>query len=430
MFFDTLDLFVLGAVIGKLKEIGWATTEMAAKLVSINFFGIFIGVIIAGFLVDRFGRRTLYMYNMVIYSVFTVLCGLAPNFETLIVLRFITAFGLGGEVAIGYSLICEYFPPRKRGRLGLVVALCINVAAPLAYFLGMLVLPTGEGAWRTLFIICGIPAFYAWYLRRQMPESPRWLENVGKYEKAEKILSEIEAAVERDTGKPLPPVEEIIVVDTEKTTSVHAWEILKKQYIRSTLISSFLFVACWTLIYSLTTWLPTYFVSQGINVKSSMWYSTIMVFGAPVGMMFAYFMVDFGRKKSIVVMSIIGCILAFFYSQASSIPAFVALGFCTMVCLYCITGISQATYIPELFPTILRGRGVSLTEAVGRLSTIISPIVVVWIMGKWGFITVIVCVCAILALMALVIGVFGKETANKKLEDVNERAQGLLAIDR
>src|SRR5450756_2607130 len=72
MFFDSVDLQVLGAVIGKLKVLGWATPEMFAKLVSVNFSGIFVGVIIAGFLVDRFGRRTLYMYNLIIYSVFTI----------------------------------------------------------------------------------------------------------------------------------------------------------------------------------------------------------------------------------------------------------------------------------------------------------------------------------------------------------------------
>ena len=429
MIFDIVDLYILGGVMAKLTQIGMMTKDQAATMASANFAGIFLGCVIAGSMIDKYGRKMLYMYNLLIYSIFTILCGLVSDITLLTFFRFLTAFGLGGEMAVGYSLIAEYFPPDKRGRWGVGLSVLNNLGAPLAYMLGAVVLPLNDWSWRIMFMICGIPAFYAWYLRRNFPESPRWLEASGRLEEAERVLSGIEAECKKSLGvSELPPVKEIIVYQHEKLPPTSA--LLKGKTLTTTLYTSFLFVAGFTLVYGLATWLPMYFLEKGIDVKKSMTYSMIMLFGGPVGVFLSYNIVEYGRKKAIIGTSIAGAIISFFYAQASSLDMILPLGFFTMVCIFAMHCLNQSTYIPELYPTNLRGRGVSLTEGVGRLSTIIAPYFFVWAMKSGGFQVVLNGIYVLFILVVIATVLVGRETANQNLEAVNEGTLGMAKLDR
>jgi MFS transporter, putative metabolite:H+ symporter len=109
--------------------------------------------------------------------------------------------GLGAEIVVGYVTLSEFVPPLQRGRWGSALSAITNSALFVSAFAGLLIIP--QFGWRWMFVITGVGALIVWYLRRALPESPRWLESKGHTEEAEKVLGAIEAEVAR--RGPLPP---------------------------------------------------------------------------------------------------------------------------------------------------------------------------------------------------------------------------------
>ena len=113
--------------------------------------------------------------------------------DWLIAIRFVMGVGLGAEIVVGYVTISEFVPPKSRGRWGTALALITSSALFVSTLAGRAIIPTY--GWRWMFVLVGIGALIVWFLRRRMPESPRWLESKGHLERAEAVMSEIEREV-------------------------------------------------------------------------------------------------------------------------------------------------------------------------------------------------------------------------------------------
>ena len=122
--------------------------------------------------------------------------------KQLIVCRFVQGLGLGAEIVVGYSTMTEFVPPKSRGRWLSFMAFLVVAGFPATSLLGYLIIPTL--GWRPMFVIAGVGSLIVWYLRKNLPESPRWLEAQGRTEEAEALMQAIET--EAAGGKPLPPV--------------------------------------------------------------------------------------------------------------------------------------------------------------------------------------------------------------------------------
>src|SRR5215831_1615001 len=120
----------------------------------------------------------------------------------LIVCRFIQGLGLGAEIVVGYSTMTEFVPPKTRGRWLAFMAFIVVAGFPATAILGYLIIP--NFGWRPMFVLAGIGSLIVWYLRKNLPESPRWLEAQGRTEEAENLMQAIE--MEAAGGKALPPV--------------------------------------------------------------------------------------------------------------------------------------------------------------------------------------------------------------------------------
>lgn len=172
--------------------------------------GAVVGALGFGWLTDRWGRKRLFTITVLVYLVATVASGLAWNFWSFAIFRFITGAGIGGEYAAVNATIQELIPARRRG----FTDLCINgsfwFGAALGAVSALVVLDPAiispEWGWRAAFIVGGIIGLGVLFLRQWIPESPRWLMTHGQPEEADRVVGEIEQRVVHETGAPLPPV--------------------------------------------------------------------------------------------------------------------------------------------------------------------------------------------------------------------------------
>ena len=136
-----------------------------------------IGALVTGFLGDRYGRRFTYQTNLLIFGFASLAAAFAPDMTALIWLRFLMGLGLGAEIVVGYSTLTEFVPPKSRGRWLSLMAVMVVSGLPITALLGYLIIPAY--GWRPMFAIAGLGALMVWYLRKALPESPRWLEAQG-----------------------------------------------------------------------------------------------------------------------------------------------------------------------------------------------------------------------------------------------------------
>ena len=413
MFLDAFEIYLAGGVLGALVKSGWSDLARNAQFISMTFAGMVVGAWLAGVLGDRYGRRFSYQANLLIFGLASFAAAAAPSMTWLIAARFVMGLGLGAEIVVGYVTMTEFVPPRQRAKWGAGLSALTNTALFISSFAGFLIIPTA--GWRWMFVIVGVGALFVWYLRKAMPESPRWLESRGRTVEAEAVMRDIETEVAR-SGAILPVA--------EPSTSAPAPErsftaLFSKQLITRTIVGSVMLVALNTVIYGFVAWVPTFLVKQGMSVVSSLGFTTLMSLGGPVGAVIGMWLGDrIGRKRGIIAFSVLAMLLGILYPYSSD-PIFLStVGFGLVTVLYILVAFTFALYVPELFPTEVRMRGAGFCNTIGRMMTIVTPYMVVAIFGAYGIGGVIALMVAFLAVATLVVAVLGIETKQKPLEAI------------
>src|SRR6476661_3934610 len=197
-FFDVIDLIVLGSLIPDMIQSKFATGAEAALVGSATVFGMFIGAAGQGEFSDRWGRKTVYQFNLLLFGVFTILGALAPTVFWLMVCRFIAGIGLGAEQPLAFAYAGEYSPKLIRGRILAIVhfigGACVwPIGTALVLLLGTTIFPTSpDTVWRCAWIIIGAGALIVWVFRFTLPESPRYLATHGRGQEALDVLKRLE----------------------------------------------------------------------------------------------------------------------------------------------------------------------------------------------------------------------------------------------
>src|SRR6202047_5268374 len=202
MFFDGHVLYVAGGGLGSDIQPQLSTVPQNLQFLSLTFVGMTLGSLITGFVGDKYGRRFTYQVHLLRCGRASFAAAFAQDMPQLIICRFVQGLGLGAEIVVGYSTLTEFVPPRTRGRWLSMMAFLVVAGFPVTALLGYLIIP--EFGWRPMFIIAGVGSLIVWYLRKNLPESPRWLESQGRTEEAEALMQKIET--ESAGGKPLSPV--------------------------------------------------------------------------------------------------------------------------------------------------------------------------------------------------------------------------------
>jgi MFS family permease len=208
---DGLEVTMVGNVSARLTEKGSGIDLDPAQIgvaAAIYITGACLGALFFGHLTDRFGRRNLFMLTLAVYLVATVATAFAFAPWYFFAARFFTGAGIGGEYAAINSAIDELIPARVRGRVDLIIngTYWLGSAAGAAgalFVLDTSNFPANIG-WRLAFGIGAIFGIFVLLVRRNVPESPRWLFIHGRNEEAERIVADIEATVVAETGQALP----------------------------------------------------------------------------------------------------------------------------------------------------------------------------------------------------------------------------------
>ncbi len=214
---DGLEVTVVGALgptLERTDTLGLSATEIGLTA-SAYIGGAVLGALFFGRLADRLGRKKLFLVTLAVYLAATVATAFTWNFASFAVCRAVTGFGIGGEYAAINSAIDELIPARVRGRVSLAINGSFWVGAALGAALSLIVLDPEvmhpDLGWRVAFALGALLGIAILLVRRNLPESPRWLITHGHADLAEREMQAIEAAVAREHG-PLP--------DIDRTTAV------------------------------------------------------------------------------------------------------------------------------------------------------------------------------------------------------------------
>jgi putative MFS transporter len=358
---------------------------------------------------DKYGRRFAYQFNLAVFGVVSVAATFAPSMSWLIAGRFIMGIGLGAELVMGYGLITEFVPPQRRGRYLALMGVLSGAGVFAPSILSTVIIP--YLGWRPMFAIGGLGTLWVWWLRRHLPESPRWLERVGRTVEAEEVMQ----AIEKEAGitTAYTPGKDSI---SEEQKWVPLSVLFTRPVIRRTLLAISCNVVCLFGSYSLTAWLPTFFVKGGMSVSHSLLSSAAMMSGWIFGPVILIFLSDrLGRRWGLVLFGVVCGTFAIAYPFFTSSSLIIVCGCLLVTAVSIFSSLALGTG-PELFPTEYRFRGGGFAQMIGRIGLIGSPFIIMGLFNQYGISGVVYTIAGLYIGVALIMAVAGIETNQRSLE--------------
>jgi putative MFS transporter len=417
---EGLDIGVSGPVLLTLKEVWRLSPAELGLLGSVGTLGIVIGLLPAGYLADRFGRKPVTVWGLFQFTLFTGLTALAPSYGWLMVLRFVNGLGQGVLFAVPYIMISELMRPTRRATIvGLE-----NGFLELAYLIPALLGAWAtshfahEWSWRIILLAAATPIFYAPIVAIWLPESPRWLIRRGKFERAENFVERLED----ESGLPHD-----LTLLTGEANKLSAKENLPLglYFSRPILLRSAIAYSSYAggtlLWYGILTYGPIIFRSAGFTaVNAILMLGFMMFFGSFGNFLNGYLADRWGRKPTLALYAFAGATALAGLSYVHFPVLVVLIG--AIVAFFGL-GIfpTQKIYIAEQYPTVLRGFGTSTGEAVSRfLSGVVAAYFVPTILAVGGTSAVFLAIAGALTLLVLPALMFGRETANIDIDVVGD----------
>jgi MFS transporter, putative metabolite:H+ symporter len=412
MFFDSFDNSMMAGVLAALVASGWSDMSLNATFISATFLGLTIGAGFAGVAGDRLGRKFAYQFNLLVFGGACLCAAAAPSVQWLIPIRLVMGIGLGAEFVVGYGMISEFVPPASRGRYTTLLNLISSSGVFAVSLTGFAIIPWLS--WRAMFVIGGAGALWVWWLRRSLPESPRWLESTGRLQDAERVLRQIEAEAGHATA--LPPVPAAPHVMTSR---VPISVLFSRPVIRRTLLAIAVNVTCLVGSYSFTAWIPTFFIREGLSVTRSLGFNTAMTAGTIAGPLLGVLIADrVGRRVGLMASGVACAVIGAIYPFLTAPPAIMLCGFLLVSCMSLFLALGLGGYTPELFPTAYRFRGSGIAQMAGRAGLIATPYLVLALFTDHGIAGVVIAIAALYLTMVALLGVFGVETNQRSLESL------------
>ncbi len=406
-FFDVIDLIVLGSLIPDMLQTKFATSGEAALVGTFTVLGMFVGAIGQGQFSDRWGRKTVYQFNLLLFGIFTILGALAPSVFWLMVCRFVAGLGLGGEQPLAFAYAGEYSPRRIRGRILAIVHFIGGACVWPIASLFTLAFRDSIG-WRGVWIVIGIGALIVWLFRFTLPESPRYLSTHGKGKDALDVLARLGIA------GPKEPLSTSAASDTKSDPFALVFRLFRVRVIAGMIC----FSAFFGVAIGLGTWLPNIMTEKGFTITKSLTYTFGMTLAVPCASLFMMYALDhIGRKITSVCAFVAAGLMAIVFANAASDTQLLIAGF-IMIFFIQVAGNSMQIFASEVFPTNARASGFGWAAGVGRLATAGIVPAILWIRNGWGLTTVFVCLAAVLLIAAVSVTQLGPEAKQKGLDEV------------
>jgi putative MFS transporter len=416
--FDAMDIGLLAFVVAALAA-EWDLSQAQVGLaISIGLFGMFVGAAASGSLADRYGRKAILMGTLLLYSVATGLTALAWGYGVLLVLRFITGLGLGGELPVASTLVSEVAPTKKRGRMVVLLESFWAYGWILAALIGFLVIPTF--GWRIAFLIGSLPALYVIILRRHLPESPRYLLRQGRLEEAREAAAYFGVSTEEHEQETHPP-------ETKPMEKAGLRALWSGDYTRRTAMLWVLWFGMVFSYYGIFTWLPQILATAGYDLVRSFGFVLLITLAQVPGYFSAAYLVERWGRKQTLVTYLLGCAAATLVFGLRGLGAdasgaeLVLLG--SLVSFFNLGAWGVVySYTPELYPTATRASGAGWAAGVGRIGGIAGPYLVGVMIGAdgAGVVAVFGMFAAVLLVIAANVWLLGEETQGRTLDEISK----------
>jgi MFS transporter, putative metabolite:H+ symporter len=408
--FVAMEILLVGFVAPTFTAIWHLDGRMQGLVNSAALAGSLCGSLVLGRLADRIGRRAIFQYAILWYAVFTALTSLAWGPWSVMTFRFLAGLGLGGLLVVDPSMLAEYLPPQRRGRLLVFLDFWWPVGLLIATGLSFLFLGPnfdrfGDWSWRYLFLAAAFPAFLAFIVRRTLPESPYFLARRGRDREAAEVLEEITGRLVEAGELSAPP-------EPESSVRELAAPALRGRAATTALV----WIALNVSYYGLFLWLP--FVIQGekhfhVDLYLLLTLSALSQFP---GYAAAIWLVErIGRKPTLAAFLFLGGVSAYAFSAADTrgvyITALFFVGFFNLGAWGAVY-----PYTAELFPTRLRSSAFGVMEGVGKAAAIAGPYIFGHLKDATGNTTwSITFIAIVMAAGGIVAAAFGRETKGATL---------------
>jgi MFS family permease len=417
-FTDAYDLWIIGvALLFILPEFN-PSPVYVGLLTSSSLFGAFLGPLIFGPLADKFGRRSVYGFEVLILAFGALASAIAPSFIFLVVARAIMGVGIGGDYPTSATIMSEYSNRKNRGRLVAIVfsLQAVGILVGIAMAFGLLALNISPSLiWRIMLGFGALPALSVLYLRRQIPETPRYHISNGNMDEAKAIVQNI-------TGKKLE-------INEEYRQSISRFSALKKYWVLllGTAGAWFLFDISY---YGTGIFTPLLAQTLGFTGRIAAIEASALIFGlaAVPGYIVAVLLIDKEGRRPIQIIGFITMgilfLLLFLINGPLSVlaPLFLIIYALTFFFSNYGPNITTFVYPTEVFPTKIRTTANGISASMGKLGAAISTLFFPVLLALWGkydlmaFLGIVAIIGAILTFLIL------PETKNRSLEETSREA--------
>jgi putative MFS transporter len=384
-FFELYDLFLTTYIVPtlikegiySLKTPGIMDMNAVATFVASLFLGMFVGAGLLGRLPDRYGRKAVFTYALIGYSLCTLIMAFQTEAVWINFWRFLAAVGIGLEQVTIVTYASELVASRFRGRAIALTQTVSFIAMPVVATVSWLLIPIsflGLEGWRLVVLIGAAGAAVIWAMRRSIPESPIWLESKGQFDRASAVLDGIEArACPGGIPKSVPPA--LASGAAKRPVQVPAaashWAALMSPAMRGRVLMMVLVNICITVgYYGFASWVPTLLVAKGITTVKSLEYSILMAIAAPLAPALSMLVADRIERKFQVMLSCAACaLLGIAFSLQSAPGVVIAIGFLLTLNNGWMSSCYH-TYQAELFPAAIRAQAVGFVYSWSRITAI------------------------------------------------------------
>jgi MFS family permease len=360
---DGFDLLILGFMLNVISADLSLTPAQGASLVTATLIGAVVGGVGFGMLSDKIGRVRVLTYTIVVFAVFTGLCGLAQGYYDLLFYRTLAGVGLGGEFGIGMALVAEAWPASMRARASSYVGLGWQLGVLAAAIVTPILLPVI--GWRGMFMLGIFPAVAAYFIRQSLHEPEVFVKKSHDHPKESALY---------------------LLVDSTETTKLSIGMIIL------TSVQNFGY-------YGVMIWLPSYLSSRfGFALTQSAVWTIVTIAGMAVGIFaFGNIADRIGRRPAFLTYMVGAAISVVLYSRLTD-PTYLLIAGAVMG--FFVNGMlgGYGALISELFPTSARATAQNVLFNVGRAIGGFGPVVVGYVAGLYGFETAIALLAALYCL--------------------------------
>jgi MFS family permease len=432
---DGLEVTIVGSigpVLQSASTLHLSNTQVG-EAASFYVIGAVIGALISGWITDRYGRRFVFYVTLIMYLAGVLLSSMAWDFASFALFRMVTGLGIGGEYAAVNSAIDELIPAKYRGRVDLIVngSFWVGAAAGAGASVIILnpdILPANIG-WRLGFAVGGVLGLCILFLRRWVPESPRWLITHCREEEAKKTTKEIEDHVTHHSRQSLPPPEGSLQVRPRKVFGLGLVfrSMLVEHRVRSLLVITLMVAQAFlynSVFFTYGLVLTHYYHLPGTQVGTYLLPLTISNFAGPL--LLGHFFDTIGRRKMITgTFAVSGVLLlgvAWFFG-AGQLTAITQTGAWIAIFFFASAAASSAYLTAsEIFPLETRALAIACFYAVGTLlGGSFAPTLFGWLIeqGSPWYLSGGYVFAAVLLLLAAVAEAFlGVDAEGKSLESI------------